>query len=334
MTAISRIKKQTTLSGIQPSGKLHIGNYLGALKNFVALQANYECYFMIADEHSLTEGLSPDILREQTLNLAASYLAASLDPKKSTIFLQSFVPEHTELAWIFSTITPMGELERMTQYKDKAARQKSNINAGLFSYPVLQAADILLYKPPVVPIGEDQTQHLEITRTIARRFNNRYGRTFPEPKALFTAASRVMSLTDPERKMSKSEPSGCLFLEDSSKIIEQKIKRAVTDTGPAGEEMSLGVKNLFLLLREFSDSKTVKKFETNYVNGSIRYSELKEVLAHDVASELAPFQKKYATLIGQPKKLMSVLKNGSKKARLVAEKTLQEVKQKIGLLAM
>jgi tryptophanyl-tRNA synthetase len=220
----------------------------------------------------------------------------------------------------------------MTQYKDKSSRQHANINAGLLVYPVLQAADILLYKPAVVPVGEDQVQHLELTRTIARKFNARYGATFLEPKALHTPVPRLLSLTDPTRKMSKSEPGGCLFLDESPAIIEQKIKRAVTDTAPlGGGEMSAGVKNLFLLLREFSDVKTVKHFETAHADGLIRYSELKEVLAKDIIKGLASFQKKYKAFIWQPKKLMTVLKSGSKKARQVAQKTLTEAKQKIGL---
>ena len=341
---------------MQPSGALHIGNYLGALKNFVKLQETYQSYFMVADEHSLTEGLPPMVLREQTLDLAASYLAVGLDPQKSTIFLQSLVPEHAELAWILSTLTPIGELERMTQYKDKAARQKGNVNAGLFSYPVLQAADILLYKPPVVPIGEDQAQHLELTRTIARRFNSRYGETFPEPKPVYTPAPRVMSLSDPLKKMSKSVPQSCLYLTDSPEVIKQKLAYAVTDSMGSDKHllihtellskdnletfeektdsrtMSPGVANLFLLLREFSEPKTVQSFETSYVKGNIRYSELKTTLARDIAKALAPFQKKYTDLKREPKKLTAVLKAGSKQARVVAAKTLKEVRKKIGLL--
>src|SRR3989338_3356629 len=331
MTGISKTEKQTTLSGIQPSGKLHIGNYLGALRQFPELQSNYDAYFMIADEHSLTEDYEPADKPAQILDVVAWFLAAGLNPRSSKIFLQSFVPEHAELTWIFSCVTPIGELERMTQYKDKASRQTKNVNAGLFIYPILQAADILLYKPLIVPIGEDQTQHLEFTRMIARRFNRRFGETFPEPRPRYTTVPRLMSFNDPLKKMSKLWPCGCIFLEDSPMVIAEKISRAVTDTSPTPGEMSPGVKNLFLLLKEFSDAATIKHFEKAHADGSIRYSDLKTALAKDIAKNLAPFQKKYVTLIKQPKKLMAVLKSGSQKARRVAQKTLTEVKQKIGL---
>ena len=323
----------TILSGIKPSGPLHVGNYLGALKQFVAMQKTYQCIFFVADLHSLTEPYEPKEKTAQILNLTASFLAAGLDPKKSVIFLQSLIPEHAELAWIFSAITPVPELERMTQYKDMTKRKGFTVNTGLLTYPILMAVDILIYKSKIVPVGDDQDQHLELTRTIARNFNRRFGLTFPEPKPLHTAVPRLMSLSDPSRKMSKSEPSGCLFLNDSPAIIEQKIKRAVTDTGPAknGGEMSEGVKNLFCLLKEFSDSQVVEKFEADHNAGTIRYSDLKEIVARNVIRGLASFQKKYSVLIRQPKKLMSVLRAGSKKSRVTAAKTLSEVKQKIGL---
>lgn len=332
MTPNSNIKKPTTISGIKPSGPLHIGNYLGALKQFVEMQDVYACYFFVADLHSLTEPYEPKEKTAEILDLTASFLAAGLNPKKSTIFLQSLAPEHTELAWIFSTLTPVPELERMTQYKDMAKRKGFTVNTGLLTYPVLMAVDILIYKAAVVPVGDDQDQHLELTRTVARNFNRRFGETFLVPKPLHTAVPRLMSLDNPLRKMSKSEPAGCIFLNDPPAAIEQKIKRAVTDTAPRSEgDMSPGVANLFQLLEEFSDKKTVKKFRAAYQDGSIRYSELKPVLARDVIRGLSSFQKKYTTLINQPKKLMSVLKSGSRKARLAAKKTLAEVKQKIGL---
>lgn len=325
-------KKPTTLSGIQPSGRLHIGNYLGALKNFVALQNRYDGYFMIADLHSLTENYDLKEKTEFIYDLTAWYLAAGLDPQKSTIFLQSLVSEHSELAWILSCVTPLGELERMTQYKDKASRQKANINAGLLNYPILMAADILLYKTTTVPVGDDQTQHLEFARIIARKFNNRFGQTFPDPKPLLTPVARLMSLTDPTRKMSKSEPAGCLFLDDSPEVICEKIKKAVTATSPTQGEMSTGVKNLFLMLREFADQKTIKHFEAAEANGKIRYSELKDALAENIAKTLAPLQKKYHALKKDHTKLLAVLKSGSKKAQKTAATTLKEVKQKTGLL--
>ena len=218
--------KPVLVSGIQPSGRLHLGNYLGALKNFVDLQnsGKYECFFFIADLHSLTEEFNPKEKSKQILELTADFLAAGLDPKKSVIFQQSQVPAHSELAFILNTITPMGELERMTQYKDKSQRQPENINAGLFDYPVLMAADILLYDAKVVPTGDDQNQHLELTRTLARKFNSRFEKTLIEPKNLHTNTPRIMDLRVPGKKMSKSDPSGCLFIDDSPEEIETKYK--------------------------------------------------------------------------------------------------------------
>ncbi len=328
----SAMVKQITLSGIRPTGPLHIGNYLGALKNFVELQKNYQSFFMIADEHALDTDVSADNRRQYVLELAAEFIAAGLDPKKSTIFVQSLVPEHAELQWLFGGLVPVGELERMTQYKDKSAQGTASATAALFNYPILMAADILVYKPTVVPVGDDQAQHLEMSRYICRRFNRAYGDVFPEPKPLYTATPRVMSLTDPTRKMSKSEPAGCLFLTDAPETIRTKIKKAVTATGPAAGSASPGVANLLLLLRACADEKISRKFEIAESNGTIRYSDLKDAVAEAIVNELAPFQKKYSALMKSPKKLESILKAGSKKARLTASKTLKEVKQKMGLL--
>jgi tryptophanyl-tRNA synthetase len=225
--------KPILISGIQPTGKLHLGNYLGALKNFVELQNSnkYHCHFFIADLHSLTEDFNPKEKSKQILELAADFLAAGLNPKKSTIFIQSQIPAHSELAWVLNTITPFGELGRMTQFKEKSEEQKTNVNVGLFTYPILMAADVLLYDAEFVPVGHDQLQHLEFTRTIARKFNNKFGKTFIEPKALLTKTPRIMSLDNPDKKMSKSQPNGCLFLNDSPKTIQEKLARAVTDSG-------------------------------------------------------------------------------------------------------
>ena len=324
--------KPRILSGIQPTGKLHIGNYLGALKNFVELQnsGKYECYFMIADYHSITEDYDPKEKPQQIIDLALDYLAAGLDPKKSVIFLQSLVPEHTELTWIFASGTPVSELNRMTQYKDKASRQQKNINAGLFTYPILQAVDILIYKPQAVPIGHDQLQHLELTNKIARKFNARFGKTFPEVKALLTKTPRVMSLNEPLKKMSKSDPTGCLFITDGPADIETKIKRAVTDTAPDGKK-SPGVENLFVLLENFGTKTDVKKFENDHKSGSIRYSELKEVLAERIADYFADFRAKRKEFAKNPAATKKTIHDGSKKAKKIASATLAEVKEKIGL---
>lgn len=329
--AYTAMAKQTTLSGIRPTGPLHIGNYFGALKNFVELQTKYQSFFMIADEHALDTDVPVTKRREYVLELAAEFLAAGLDPKRSTIFVQSLVPEHTELAWLFGGLVPVGELERMTQYKDKSAHGTASATAALLNYPTLMAADILIYKPTVVPVGDDQTQHLEIARYISRRFNRIYGDVFDEPRPLYTSAHRIMSLTDPARKMSKSEPSGCLFLTDSPETIRTKIRKAVTATAARPGTMSPGVANLFMLLRACGDNR-VKQFEAAEANGSIRYSELKDAVAEAIIKELAPFQKKYSTLMKSPKKLESTLRSGSKKARRTASKNLKEVKQKMGLL--
>jgi tryptophanyl-tRNA synthetase len=323
------MKKITTLSGMRPTGELHLGNYLGALRNFTKLQSEYEGYFMIADLHSITEDFEPNKKNEQVLSLATAYLAAGLDPNKCTIFVQSFVPEHIELSWIFASITPVGEMERMTQYKDLSQKHGERVSAGLFCYPLLMAADILLYKPKVVPVGDDQKQHIELTNTIVKKFNRKFGDTFDSPKFLPTKTSRIMSLGNPDKKMSKSEPNTCVFLLDEPETIEQKFKKALTAT--SGGTENKGVKNLFSIMKEFSDEQTVKQFEMAEKNGSIRYSDFKAQIAHDVSEGLAEFRSNYKKLQKQPKKVFEIIVEGSKQARIVAAKTLGEVKEKIGL---
>jgi tryptophanyl-tRNA synthetase len=324
--------KPRILSGVQPSGKLHIGNYLGALKNFVALQnsGKYECLFFVADLHSITENYNPEKKQQEILDLALDFLAAGLDPKKSTLFVQSLIPEHLELAWIFDVITPVAELERMTQYKDKSAKQTKNINAGLLTYPVLQAADILIYKPQFVPVGHDQLQHLELSNEIARRFNNRFGTVFEPIKPLLTQTPRVMSLLDPAKKMSKSDGNG-IYLADEPEEILEKIKKAVTDTAPDGKTKSPGVANLFGLLEQFGKEEDVKRFNIAHKTGTIRYSELKETLAQRIAEHFAAFREKRKHLSESPEKVIALLKSGGTKARKIASQTLTEVKEKIGL---
>lgn len=318
---------------MQPTGRLHIGNYLGALRNFVDLQnsGDYQCYFFIVDLHSITENFDPKEKREQILGLAADYIAAGLDPKKSVIFLQSSVPAHSELAWIFDTITPLGELERMTQFKDKASRQSSNINAGLFTYPTLMAADILLYDPHVVPVGHDQLQHLELTRTIARKFNTKFGKTFIEPKDLLTKTPRVMSLKDPLKKMSKSQPEGCLFLDDSPKEISAKIARAVTDSGSEiayHPEKKPGLSNLLDIYGALThrEPHTVAK---EFIGQP--YSILKHRLAEVFTDHFTEFRATKKDLLAGQKGLIKILENGSEKATRVANKKMDEVKKKIGI---
>lgn len=317
---------------MQPTGRLHVGNYLGALKNFVDLQnsGEYQCYFFLADLHALTEGPDPRALADNILTLAADYLAAGLDPGKSLIYQQSLIPAHSELAWILNTVTPMGELERMTQYKDKAARQAANVNAGLFDYPVLMAADIILYGAKFVPVGDDQLQHLELARTVARRFNARFGETFLEPKGVLTQTPRVMSLKDPSKKMSKSDPESCLFVDDSPEEIEKKLARAVTDSGSAilyDPEKKPGLSNLLEIYGAFEgkDPHAVAiEFEGK------QYSDLKAALAKLIAGHFSEFRRTKARLLAKPASIRKVLTKGSKKAAAVAERKMKEVKKRVG----
>ncbi len=320
--------KPILISGIQPSGKLHLGNYFGALKNFVDLQNSekYDCYFFIADYHSLTEEFDPKEKLLQSIDLAATFLAAGLDPKKSTIFIQSDVPQTTELAWVLSTITPFGELRRMTQFKEKGEG-----NVGLFTYPVLMAADILLYNAAVVPVGDDQLQHLEFARTLARKFNSKFGDTFTEPKPLLTSTSRVMSLSDPNKKMSKSEPSGCIFLDDHPAAIDAKIKTAVTDSGKEityDEKTKPGIANMLLLMSALEEkpiSELVKIFAGQ------NYSEFKHALSDSVVDYFNNFREAKKLLLTNPKKILNVLATGKKKAAAIAAGNMKTIREKIGI---
>lgn len=325
---------QNLISGIQPSGKLHIGNYLGALKNFVELQNKneYACRFFVADLHSITEDFNPAEKKQQVLDILASFIAAGLDPKKSLLFIQSHIPAHTELAWILNTITPFGELSRMTQFKDKSGRQEENINVGLFAYPVLQAADILLYDAHAVPIGEDQIQHLELTRALARKFNAKFGVTFTEPQPLLTPTPRVMSLTNPAKKMSKSEPHGCIFLDDEPEIIKEKIMAAVTDSGNEilfNQEAKPGIANLITIYANLTDT-TIYNIEQEF-RGK-KYSAFKTTLAKTIARRFGPFRRKKTKLLTNPKKLITIALRGSKAANVIANKKLTETKTKLGLV--
>ena len=325
--------KEILVSGIQPSGRLHIGNYLGALKNFVDLQESgkYESYIFIADLHSITENYEPEEKRKQILEITAEYLAGGLDPARSTLFQQSQVPAHTELGWILNTIAPMGELERMTQFKDKSQRQIANVNVGLFDYPVLMAADILLYGAATVPVGDDQLQHIELARTLARRFNTRFGNTFVEPKGLLTRTARVMSLKDPAKKMSKSQPEGCLFLDDAPEAIRTKIARAVTDSAADiayDPDRRPGLANLLDIYAALSGTEpqaVAREFAGE------KYSVLKERLAALVADHFAGFRKKKVALLAAPDKLAEIIAAGSAKAGKIAERKIDEVKKKIGV---
>jgi tryptophanyl-tRNA synthetase len=325
--------KPIIVSGLKPSGELHIGNYLGMLKQAVKLQNSekYNCFYFIADYHALTLKYKPKEKREEIYKMAIDALTAGLDPKKSIIFIQSHIPEHANLAWIFNTLTSIGKLQGMIEYKEKI-NEGQIPNVGLLDYPVLMAADILLYDAQFVPVGEDQLQHLELTRDIVRIFNHRFGQTFREPKALLTKAPRIMSLNNPHKKMSKALPRGCLYLSDSPKIIRNKIKVAVTDSyrkinyDPKNQP---AISNLVLIYSEFSNfspSEVVKKFK------GVGYAKFKKDLAELIIKTLAPIQKKREKLMNNKKQVMKILAEGAQKAQKQAQKKLQEIKQKIGLI--
>lgn len=325
--------KPTCFSGVQPSGNLHIGNYLGAIKNWVSLQDEYNCIFCVVDEHAITVPQDPKKLKDKILEIAAIYLAAGIDPKKSVIFVQSQVPAHAELAWILNTITKIPELERMTQFKDKSEDHRDKINMGLFSYPVLMAADILLYNTNIVPTGEDQKQHIEIASDLAKRFNNLYGTTFIIPKAIIKPESKkIMGLDDPLKKMSKSaaSPYNYIALTDSADIIRKKIKKAVTDSG---DEIKFSpdkpaISNLLTIYSLLSE-EPIRSIEEKFKGKG--YGDFKKSLADVIVGSLEPFQDKFNKIISNKKKLVEILTEGQKRASVIAEKTLAEVKEKVGL---
>jgi len=322
----------TIVSGIRASGKLHIGNYLGALKEFVKLQDENpgNCFFFIADLHALTTPFEPKELTESTLNVAADYIACGIDPNKSVFFLQNHILEHAELAWILNCITPLGELYRMTQFKDKSTQQTNeSISGGLLTYPTLMAADILMYRPTIVPVGDDQVQHVELTRTIARKFNHKFGETFPEPKTHLRKPLRVMSLTDPAKKMSKTGDEA-LMLDDTPSEIKRKLARAVTAT--EGQQKSPGVDNLFLLLEHFGTKEQIEFFAEQRKDNTIKFSQLKEMLAADISMYFKEFREKKSALMSNPQHITEILELGAAKARIIAQQTLSDVKSKIGLL--
>lgn len=320
-------------SGIQPTGAIHIGNYAGAIQNWVNLQSEMDCIFCIADYHSLTIPYDPREMPRRALDAALDILACGVDPAKSRLFIQSHVPEHTELSWILSCVAPMGELNRMTQFKEKCERVDS-VNLGLYAYPVLQAADILLYKADVVPVGEDQVQHLEVTREIARRFNSQFGDTFPEPQPRLTRAPRVMTLSDPTRKMSKSIEGSAIMLTDSDEAIKKQVKRAVTDVGP-GEPgvMSPGVANLFVLLEVFGAKSVFDQFKADYEGGTLRYGDLKAALTEAMLVVLAPIREKRLELASKPGEVCRILLDSASELRKTAQITLREVRERMGLTA-
>ncbi|MCA1737633.1 MAG: tryptophan--tRNA ligase [Actinobacteria bacterium] len=326
--------ERRVFSGIQPSGASHLGTYLGALKNWVAVQEEYESYFCIVDLHALTVPQDPKVLRANVREMAAIFIAVGLDPSRAVIFRQSRVSEHTELAWLLNCIAKVGELSRMTQFKDKSQKGGAeSASVGLYDYPVLQAADILLYNAHLVPVGEDQRQHLELSRTLARRFNSLYGETFiaPEPMILETGA-RVMALDEPAKKMSKSSPTpaGYVALLDEPDVIRRKIRRAKTDSGSeivASPEKS-AMTNLLSIYAGLTE-RAVHKIEDQYRGKG--YGDFKKDLAEVVVESLSPIRERTLELLGDPRELDGILESGAEKAREVARPTLHDAWAKLGL---
>ncbi len=323
------------LSGIQTTGKLHLGNYLGSINNWLNMQDNYDCYFFLADLHSITIDRDPDELRESTINSAAIYLACGIDPNKSAIFLQSAIAEHCQLAWMLNCITPIGWLKRMTQFKDKAGKKQDNANTGLFTYPILMAADILLYNPDIVPVGDDQKQHLELTRDIVGALNRKFGKTIlklPEP-LIQGAATRVMSLRDGRKKMSKSDLSDAsrINLTDDPDTIMQKLKRAKTDNL---SEISYDIENrpeITNLINIFSSlsGQTPENIVNQYHNKG--FAVFKKDLADLIISRLGPINKEYQKIIQDKQYILNILNNGAFKARIKAQETCNLVADQFGL---
>ncbi len=329
-------KKRVMLSGIQPSGDLHLGNYLGPLRHWPEMIEEFDCYFFMADLHTITVRQDPAQLRKRTLTQIAQYIACGLDPEKCVLFVQSHVPQHAELGWVLNCYTMFGELSRMTQFKDKSAKHAENVNAGLFTYPVLMAADILIYQPDFVPVGEDQKQHVEICRDIAERFNGVYGEVFrvPEPY-IAKVGARIMSLNAPEAKMSKSLPEGCVFLMEKPEDIMRKFKRAVTDSdtercvryAPAEKP---GVSNLIQIYAA-ATGKSYEAIEAEFEGQG--YGKLKPAVGEAVVEALRPIREETERLLQDKAYLESVYRAGAEKASYVAEKTLRKVYKKVGFLA-
>lgn len=327
--------KKIIFSGIQPTGCVTLGNYLGALKNWVELQNDYNCCFSVVDMHSITVRQEPAELRKRCMEFLAQYLACGIDGEENLVFFQSHVPAHAELAWVLNCNTYMGELSRMTQFKDKSAKHATNINAGLFTYPVLMAADILLYQTDLVPVGVDQKQHLELARDIAIRFNNIYGDTFKVPEAFIPkAGAKVMSLQEPTAKMSKSDPNvnGFISILDDDATIMRKFKRAVTDSDSQViyKEGKDGINNLITIYSAVT-GKTVEQIEKDFEN--LGYGQFKEAVGTAVSEHLKPVRERYAEIIKDKAYLESIYKNGAERAYYIARKTLSKTYRKIGFVA-
>ena len=330
------MEKKIMLSGIQPSGDLHLGNYLGAIKNWGSRAEEFDCYYFMADLHTITVRQVPADLRRRTLEQLAQYIACGLDPEKNTLFIQSHVPAHAELGWVLNCYTMFGELSRMTQFKDKSAKHADNVNGGLFTYPSLMAADILLYQPDLVPVGHDQKQHVELTRNVAQRFNHIYGDVFkvPEPYIPKTGA-RVMSLNAPDSKMSKSMPEGCVFLMEKPEDIQRKFKRAITDSDTErcvryDPEHKPGVANLMSIYSAVT-GQSYEQIEAEF--DGCGYGQFKPRVGEAVIEHLRPIREEASRILADKAYLESVYKSGAEKASYTANKTLRKVYKKIGLVA-
>ncbi len=320
-------------SGVRPTGELHIGNYLGAIKQWIELQEKADCVFCIVDLHAITTPYQPKELQKNIFELAIAYLASGLNPEKCIFFVQSQVEAHTELAWLLSTITPIGELQRMTQYKEKVKKYPKDINAGLVNYPILMAADILLYQTDLVPVGKDQQQHVELARTIARKFNQKFGQTFKEPKVLLPkTGAKIMSLQNPKKKMSKTDdPRGCLELFEKPEEIKKKIMAAVTDPGKAIKysDSKPGISNLLTIYSSFS-GKSISELERNFKGKG--YEEFKKSLTKLLINSLEPFRRKRKELLSREVYVKEILNAGAKRAKTIVQLTLEETKKKMGLI--
>lgn len=335
---MSSANRKRVLSGIQPSGNLTIGNYLGALKQWVAEQNNFDCYFCVVDLHAITVPQDPEILRQKTREVAAIYIAAGIDPDLATIFIQSQVPAHAELAWILTCMAPLGWLYRMTQFKDKSSKYgQESVGAGLLNYPTLMAADILIYHANQVPVGDDQRQHLEYTRDLAQRFNHHYGETFTVPEAMIPkAGARIMGLDNPLAKMSKSEDSEyhAIYLLDPADRVKKKVMRSVTDSGNeirfSNDEEKAGVNNLLSIYQTLQGGSN-EEVEAHFA-AARGYGDLKKAVVEAVNETLAPLQKRYYGIMNDPGELDRILKIGAEKASDIANETVTKVKERVGFI--
>lgn len=333
MQETTNTTKKRIFSGIQPSGDLTLGSYMGAIKNWVTMQDEYECIYCIVDMHAITTRQVPADLRRRTLEQLAQYLACGLDSKKSTLFVQSHVPQHAELSWILNCYTQFGELSRMTQFKDKSQKNADNITAGLFTYPVLMAADILLYQADLVPVGQDQKQHVELCRDVAQRFNSVFSDTFTLPTPFIPKmGARVMSLSDPTNKMSKSDPDGCVFLMDEPNIIMKKFKRAVTDSEMAvrfDKDAKAGISNL-LTIYCAATGKTVEDAENDFANQG--YGVFKPAVGEAIVELCRPIREETNRLLADKSYLEDIYREGAQRASHIATKTLRKVHKKVGFV--